>query len=109
MLPNRLEFFGDELERIVQIDPLTGEITETLDVLEIFPARHYVTPTERLKTAVVGIEQELQERLDELIGQGKDLEAARLRQRTRFDLEMLREVGHCRRHRELQPSYQRAG
>ena len=92
---NRLEFFGDELERIVQIDPLTGEITETLDVLEIFPARHYVTPTERLKTAVVGIEQELQERLDELIGQGKDLEAARLRQRTRFDLEMLREVGHC--------------
>ena len=92
---NRLEFFGDELERIVQIDPLTGEITETLDALEIFPARHYVTPTERLKTAVVGIEQELQERLDELIGQGKDLEAARLRQRTRFDLEMLREVGHC--------------
>ena len=92
---NRLEFFGDELERIVQIDPLTGEITETLDALEIFPARHYVTPTDRLKTAVVGIEEELQERLDELIGQGKDLEAARLRQRTRFDLEMLREVGHC--------------
>ena len=91
----RLEFFGDELERIVQIDPLTGEITETLGELDIYPARHYVTPAERLKTAVVGIEVELQERLDDLISRGKDFEAARLRQRTRFDLEMLREVGHC--------------
>ncbi|MCY4107772.1 MAG: excinuclease ABC subunit UvrB [Chloroflexi bacterium] len=91
----RLEFFGDELERIVQIDPLTGEITETLGELDIYPARHYVTPAERLMTAVAGIEVELQERLDDLISRGKDFEAARLRQRTRFDLEMLREVGHC--------------
>ena len=91
----RLEFFGDELERLVQIDPLTGEITESLSELEIFPARHYVAPTERLKSAVTGIERELQDRLEELISKGKDVEAARLRQRTRYDLEMLREVGHC--------------
>ena len=91
----RLEFFGDELERVVQIDPLTGEIVETLDGLDIYPARHYVTPAERVEGAIRSIEVELEERLDNLEGQGKLLEAARLRQRTRFDLEMLREVGHC--------------
>ena len=91
----RLEFFGDELERVVQIDPLTGEITEILDGLDVYPARHYVTPADRLERAITSIEIELQERLDDLARRGRDLEAARLRQRTRFDVEMLREVGHC--------------
>ena len=91
----RLEFFGDELERVVQIDPLTGEITEILDGLDVYPARNFVTPADRLEGAIASIDIELQERLDDLAKRGRDLEAARLRQRTRFDVEMLREVGHC--------------
>ena len=83
----RMEFFGDELERIVKLEPLTGEILEELDRLTIYPARFYVTPAERLQRAVETIEQELEEWLL--------LEAARLRQRTNFDLEMLRETGTC--------------
>ena len=92
----RLEFFGDELERIVQIDPLTGEILESLDSIDIHPARHYVTPAERLERAIKGILLELDESLAEMEKKGLVLEAARLEQRTRFDIEMLREIRHCK-------------
>jgi excinuclease ABC subunit B len=91
----RIEFFGDEIERIKLIDPLTGELLGTKDAIDIFPARHFVTSQERLGRALVTIEEELVERLAELESQGKILEAARLRQRTNFDLEMLRETGVC--------------
>ena len=91
----RLEFFGDELEKIVQIDPLTGEILESLETIDIHPARHYVTPTDRLERAIEGILDELDEVLADMGKKGLVLEAARLEQRTRFDIEMLREVGHC--------------
>ena len=77
------------------VDPLTGEIVEELDSLALFPASHYVTDEERLKEAIDGIEAELVERLAELEGEGKLLEAQRLRMRTTYDLEMLREVGSC--------------
>ena len=91
----RLEFFGDELEKIVQIDPLTGEILESLETIDIHPARHYVIPTDRLERAIKGILVELDEVLADMEKKGLVLEAARLEQRTRFDIEMLREVGHC--------------
>ena len=91
----RLEFFGDELERIVKLEPLTGEILEELDRLTIYPARFYVTPAERLQRAIETIEQELEECLSRIEAKGELLEAARLRQRTNFDLEMLRETGTC--------------
>ena len=91
----RMEFFGDELERIVKLEPLTGEILEELDRLTIYPARFYVTPAERLKRAVETIKQELEECLSRIEAKGELLEAARLRQRTNFDLEMLRETGTC--------------
>ena len=87
--------FGDEVERISSVDPLTGEIIEELDSLALFPASHYATDEDRLKQAIEGIETELVERLAELEGQGKLLEAQRLRMRTSYDLEMLREVGSC--------------
>jgi excinuclease ABC subunit B len=90
-----MEFFGDELERIVKLEPLTGEILEELDRLTIYPARFYVTPAERLQRAVETIEQELEEWLSRIEAKGEILEAARLRQRTNFDLEMLRETGTC--------------
>jgi excinuclease ABC subunit B len=91
----RIQLFGDEVERICTVDPLTGEIVEELDALALFPASHYVTDEERLKQAIEGIEAELAERLAELEGAGKLLEAQRLRMRTSYDLEMLREVGSC--------------
>jgi excinuclease ABC subunit B len=91
----RVEFFGDEIERMVEIDPLTGEILGQRSRLDIYPAKHWVTTQERLNRAVVGIEEELAVRLKELEGEGKILEAARLRQRTNFDVEMLRETGIC--------------
>src|SRR6476646_5135083 len=91
----RIQLFGDEVERICSVDPLTGEIVEELDALALFPASHYVTDEERLKQAIAGIETELFERLAELEGEGKLLEAQRLRMRTTYDLEMLREVGRC--------------
>jgi len=91
----RIQLFGDEVERICSVDPLTGEIVEELDALALFPASHYVTDEERLKQAIAGIEAELAERLAELEGHGKLLEAQRLRMRTSYDLEMLREVGSC--------------
>jgi excinuclease ABC subunit B len=91
----RISMFGDEVERIAMVDPLTGEIVEELDALALFPASHYVTNEERLARAIEGIEAELAERLAELESQHKLLEAQRLRMRTTYDLEMLREVGSC--------------
>jgi len=94
-LAMRIEFFGDEIERMVEIDPLTGEILGQRQRLDIYPAKHWVTTKERLQRAIASIELELEQRLKELTDQGKLLEAARLRQRTNFDLEMLRETGIC--------------
>jgi excinuclease ABC subunit B len=91
----RLEFFGDDIDRIVQIDPLTGELLTELDSVDIYPAKHFVTSHDKLVLALVSIEQELEERLAELKAQGKLLEAARLESRTNYDLEMLREAGYC--------------
>lgn len=92
-LAYRVEFFGDEVERITQIDPLTGEILKNLNSYRIFPGSHYVTPHDKLKIAMGKIEQELEERLALFKREGKLLEAQRLEQRTRFDLEMLEETG----------------
>ena len=91
----RVEFFGDEVERIVEIDPLTGEILGKRQRLDIYPAKHWVTTQEKLNVALNRIEAELEERLVELNSSGNILEAARLKQRTNFDVEMLRETGIC--------------
>jgi len=91
----RVEFFGDTIDRIVELDPLTGEILASRDSVDIYPARHFVTTDERLKQAMVSIEEELREQLARLKAEGKILEAARLQQRTEFDLEMMRETGFC--------------
>ena len=91
----RIEFFGDEVERIVEFDPLTGEILTEREELQVFPASHYVTPRDRRERALVAISEELEQRLRELELQGRLLEAQRLRQRTLFDLEMIRETGSC--------------
>jgi excinuclease ABC subunit B len=91
----RIEYFGDEIERICRIDPIRGEVVGELDTLAVYPRTHYVTPKERLDRAIETITDELRERLQELESQGKLLEAQRLEQRTMFDLEMLREVGSC--------------
>ncbi|MBA7483146.1 MAG: excinuclease ABC subunit UvrB [Dehalococcoidia bacterium] len=91
----RIEFFGDDIDRIVQIDPLTGELLAELDSIDIYPAKHFVTSHDKLILALETIKQELAERLAELKAQGKLLEAARLEQRTNYDLEMLREAGYC--------------
>jgi len=91
----RIQLFGDEVERICSVDPLTGEVVAELESLALFPASHYVTDEERLAEAIEGIEAELKERLAELESEGKLLEAQRLRMRTNYDLEMLREVGSC--------------
>lgn len=89
----RIEFFGDEIDRITKLDPLTGEILATLDELKIFPGSHYVTPYDKLKVALGNIQQELEERSAWFEKQGLLLEAQRLKQRTKFDLEMLEETG----------------
>jgi excinuclease ABC subunit B len=91
----RVEFFGDEIEAIRYTDPLTGEVLQSLDSLNIYPARHFVTPEDCLEMACDDIEQELKQQVNVLESQGKLLEAQRLSQRTRYDLEMLREVGYC--------------
>jgi len=91
----RIEFFGDEIERMTEIDPLTGEVLGKRQRLDIYPAKHWVTTQERLNKSIELIEAELQERLEELEAEGKVLEAARLKQRTNFDIEMLRETGFC--------------
>jgi excinuclease ABC subunit B len=91
----RIEFFGDDIERIIEIDPLTGELLRELEAVDIYPAKHFVTSHEKLLLAIESIKQELAERLVELKGQGKLLEAARLEARTNYDLEMLKEAGYC--------------
>ncbi|ALS24443.1 MULTISPECIES: excinuclease ABC subunit UvrB [Paenibacillus] len=91
----RIELFGDEIERITEIDVLTGEIIGQRDHIAIFPASHFVTHEDNMKRALVNIERELEERLAELRGQGKLLEAQRLEQRTRYDIEMMQEMGFC--------------
>jgi excinuclease ABC subunit B len=94
-LVHRIEFFGDEVEAINVINILTGEYVESKDELKIFPAKHYITPDEKLKRAIEDIEIELEERLKYFKDNGKLLELQRLEQRTRYDLDMLREVGYC--------------
>jgi excinuclease ABC subunit B len=91
----RVEFWGDEIERIAEFDPLTGEVLVNRTAVDIYPAKHFVTTAEKLQLAVADISQELSERLKELEDQGKPLEAARLKQRTMYDLEMLGEMGYC--------------
>lgn len=91
----RVEFFGDEIERIREIDMLTGEILGDREHVAIFPASHFVTREEKMQRALVSIEEELEQRLAELNDQGKLLEAQRLEQRVRYDLEMMREMGFC--------------
>jgi excinuclease ABC subunit B len=91
----RVEFFGDEVERITEIDPLTGELLTERREANIYPATHFVTPADKLREAIVDIEAEMEVRVGELEAEGRALEAARLRQRTTFDLEMLRELGYC--------------
>jgi excinuclease ABC subunit B len=91
----RIEFFGDEIERILEIDPLTGEMLHEMESVAIYPAKHFVTSHNKLMMAIESIKKELAERLTELKGQGKLLEAARLEARTNYDLEMLREAGYC--------------
>lgn len=92
----RVEFFGDEIDRILEIDTLTGEVLARRLHAVVFPASHYVTAPEQMEKAIRGIEEELTERLEELHREGKLLEAQRLEQRTRYDLEMMREVGICK-------------
>ena len=91
----RLEFFGDEIDRLYYLHPLTGEVVREVDELRIFPATHYVAGPERMERAIRGIEEELAQRVAELERQGKLLEAQRLRMRTTYDIEMMRQVGFC--------------
>ncbi len=91
----RIEFFGEKIERIMQIDPLTGELLTEMEAVDIYPAKHFVTSHDKLMRAVENIQKELEERLKELRGQGKLVEAARLEARTNYDLEMLKEAGYC--------------
>jgi excinuclease ABC subunit B len=91
----RVEFFGDEVEKITIVDPLTGEVLQSKDEITIFPASHFVAGPERIEQALVGIEEEMHQRIAWFKQQGKLLEAQRIEQRTRFDLEMIREVGYC--------------
>jgi excinuclease ABC subunit B len=91
----RIEFLGDEVEQILEIDPLWGKATRELSRLAVYPASHYVATKSMLADAIEAIQVELEERLIELRQEGKLLEAQRLEERTRFDLEMLQELGYC--------------
>ena len=91
----RVEFFGDEVERIIELDPLTGEVMAERDAIEIYPAKHFVTSAEKLDMAIGDIRDEMVERVEWLKSQGKLLEAQRLESRTNYDIEMLRETGYC--------------
>jgi excinuclease ABC subunit B len=91
----RIEFWGDEIERIVEVDPLTGEVLTHRDQVDIYPAKHFVTSHDKLMAAIEDIKVELEERLKELRSQGKLLEAQRLEARTNYDIELLNEVGYC--------------
>ncbi len=105
----RVSFFGDEVESVTEVDPLTGELLREMDVLTIYPATHFVTDEDRLAVAIKNIEAELEERVEELDAEGKILEAYRLKQRTQYDLEMMRELGYTSgienysRHLDLRP------
>ena len=94
-IATRIEFYGEEIESIKDFDPLTGEILTQRQELTVFPASHYVTPAQQMKTALETIEEELEQRVTELESRGRLLEAQRLRQRTNFDTEMMRETGTC--------------
>ncbi len=91
----RIELFGDEVEAIRYVDPTTGEILESLEQVSVYPAKHFVTPKERLESAISAIRSELKTQLNKFTYEGKLLEAQRLEQRTKYDLEMLKEVGYC--------------
>jgi len=91
----RVEFFGDEIERIVSLDPVSGELLADIDEINIYPAKHFVTSAEKMAEAIKGIQAELEDRLKELEAEGKMLEAARLKQRTNYDLEMMQQAGYC--------------
>ncbi len=91
----RIELFGDEIERIAEFDPLTGKTIRESEGVVIYPAKHFVMPQEKIEAAIESIETELEERLHELRSMGKILEAARLEQRTKFDIEMMHEIGYC--------------
>ncbi len=91
----RIEFFGDDIERIVEVDPLTGELLVTRTEISIYPAKHFVTNQDRMATAIANIESELEERIQFLDTNGRVLEAARLKQRTMYDIEMMQEAGYC--------------
>jgi len=91
----RVDFWGDTVDRITELDPLSGEVLAELDRVDIYPAKHFVTSAEKMSAAVTDIEEELRERLAEFRAEGKILEAARLEERTRYDLETLREAGYC--------------
>jgi excinuclease ABC subunit B len=91
----RVEFWDDEVQSLAQVDPLTGEVLSELERIAVYPASHYITPRDRLELALVSIRAELEQRLEELRGQAKLLEAQRLEQRARFDLELIQEAGFC--------------
>jgi excinuclease ABC subunit B len=91
----RIEFFGDEVDAIRYVEPMTGEILETLEAVNLYPARHFVTPEDRLQDAIAAIRAELRDRVEALETDGKLVEAQRIHQRTRYDLEMLEQVGYC--------------
>ncbi len=91
----RIELFGDEVEAVRYVDPTTGEILESLEQVSVYPAKHFVTPKERLESAISAIRSELKIQIDKFTYEGKLLEAQRLEQRTKYDLEMLKEVGYC--------------
>jgi excinuclease ABC subunit B len=91
----RIELFGDDVDSLASINPVSGEVLAQLDEMYIYPAKHFVTPDERIRTAIIGIEEELNQRLQWFKEQGKLLEAERLKARCRYDLDMMREVGYC--------------
>ena len=91
----RVEFFGDEIDRISEFNPVSGQVTRTLQHIAIYPASHYVTTKDKLERAIVEIDKELDEREAQFLAEGKAVEAQRIRQRTRYDIEMLRELGYC--------------
>ena len=91
----RIEFFGDEVERITIVDPLTGEVLKHEEAITIFPGTHFVTPAHKMEQALAEIEQELKDRIEYFQRHGKLLEAQRIEQRTRYDMEMMREIGYC--------------
>lgn len=91
----RIEFFGDEVERISYVNPLTGEVLELVDEVKVFPAKHYVADESLTEKVIEQIEKELHDRINELKSLGKDVEAQRLKQRTKYDIEMIKEVGYC--------------